>query len=201
MVASAWARMMPGLASSPPQLPEWWPPSRRSTTRSMLNAPRVPRNTVGWPGCRRGPSEAMSTSAFSSVLVLRAELLQSGRADFLSRLYEYFQVEPQHPSRGNRRRHGAKVDRMLALVVGGAAAVEPVALALQLPGIEPGLPACILAADHVAVAIGKNRDERWVFDALGDQERTVLGRPDCRRSGSGTPGARSWAASRRRDSA
>ena len=65
---------------------------------------------------------------------------------------------------------------MLALVVGGAAAVEPVALALQLPGIEPRLPARVLAADHVAVAVGKNRDERRVFDALGDQERAVLGR-------------------------
>ena len=28
MQANAWAITMPGLASRPPQLPEWWPPSR-----------------------------------------------------------------------------------------------------------------------------------------------------------------------------
>ena len=41
-LASAWAMMMPGLASSPPQLPEWWPPARSSIDRSKLKAPRVP---------------------------------------------------------------------------------------------------------------------------------------------------------------
>ena len=36
MLAMACARMTPGLARSPPQLPEWWPPSRRSTVKSKL---------------------------------------------------------------------------------------------------------------------------------------------------------------------
>ena len=62
-LAMAWARMMPGLASKPPQLPEWWPPSRRSTVKSKLKVPREPRKMVGRSGARRGPSEAMKTSA------------------------------------------------------------------------------------------------------------------------------------------
>ena len=45
--AIALASTMPGLASRPPQFPEWCAPSRRSTTRSKLNAPREPRKIVG----------------------------------------------------------------------------------------------------------------------------------------------------------
>ncbi len=63
MVAMACAKRMPGSAMSPPQLPEWCAPGRSSSTRSKFFTPRAPRNIVGRSGCRRGPSEAMKTSA------------------------------------------------------------------------------------------------------------------------------------------
>src|SRR5262249_2313652 len=82
-------------------------------------------------------------------------------------------VEAELAAGGERGLDGGEVDRVLALVVRGTAAVEPVALARQLPGIEPGAPAALLAADHVAVAIGEDSNELGILDALGDQERAV----------------------------
>ena len=64
-LAIAEASTVPGLRSRPPQLPEWWAPSRSSRLRSKLAAPRVPRNTVGKPARNRGPSLAISASAAS----------------------------------------------------------------------------------------------------------------------------------------
>jgi hypothetical protein len=61
--AIALARIVPGLESKPPQLPEWCAPWRKLTVRSKLNTPREPRNIVGEAALSRGPSEAISTSA------------------------------------------------------------------------------------------------------------------------------------------
>jgi len=63
---------------------------------------------------------------------------------------------------------------VLALVVGGAAAVEPVAVALQHPGIQAGLPARFLSADHIAVAVRQDRDQRRILDALSDEEGSMV---------------------------
>ncbi len=64
--AMALASTVPGLRSRPPQLPEWWPPSRSSTASSKLMR-RVNRgNSVGRSALRRGPSDAISTSAASA---------------------------------------------------------------------------------------------------------------------------------------
>src|SRR3981081_4562149 len=46
-VAMALARMVAGLASTPPQLPEWCPPSRRLTSRWIRIPPRQPREVGG----------------------------------------------------------------------------------------------------------------------------------------------------------
>ena len=64
MQAIACASTMPGLARSPPQLPEWCPPSRKSTMISIRWPPRAPRNSVGRSGAIRGPSDAIRRSAF-----------------------------------------------------------------------------------------------------------------------------------------
>jgi hypothetical protein len=64
--AIAFARITPGLASRPPQLPEWCAPSRSVQSSVKLQQPREPRKSVGWLARGRGPSLAISTSAASS---------------------------------------------------------------------------------------------------------------------------------------
>src|SRR5260370_1215939 len=58
MVASACARMMPGLASKPPQLPEWWPPSRTVSFRLKLSVPGV--RVAGGAGAGGGRGGALA---------------------------------------------------------------------------------------------------------------------------------------------
>ncbi len=64
-------------------------------------------------------------------------------------------VETQTPAGLQHRCQRAQVHRMLRLVVGGAAAVNPIAVALQGPGIAVVLPAPLLPAHHVAVAVAE----------------------------------------------
>ena len=78
MEAIAWHNTTPGLASKPPQLPEWCPPSRNSIVRSKLSAPRVPMKIVGIRGARRGPSEPISKSALSRSRCRRANSCSPG---------------------------------------------------------------------------------------------------------------------------
>src|SRR5688572_4393999 len=106
-------------------------------------------------------------------LVLLTDFPEARRTNFFAGLDQHLHVEAElaaYLQRGGERR---EVDGVLALVVGGAAAVEAIALALQRPGIEARAPAFFLAADHVAVAVGEDRDQRGVLDALGEQERSL----------------------------
>ena len=128
------ARIVPGFASSPPQLPEWCPPSRRSTTRSKFSAPREPRKIVGRFGAKRGPSEAISTSARERV----ARASRKSRADPGEPISSpisssSFDVEAEPPARFEHARERGEIDRVLALVVGGAAAVPAVARRRRAP--------------------------------------------------------------------
>src|SRR4051812_24256109 len=117
----------------------------------------------------RGPSDAISTSALSS-LVLLAERLQARRPRLLAGLDQHLDVEAELAARAQHRLERAEIDRVLPLVVGGAAAVDALAFLLQLPGLEPRAPLPLLPADHVAVPIQEYRRPLGVFDQLGHQE-------------------------------
>ena len=109
------------------------------------------------------------------ILVGLAEVGEARRAGLLAGLDQDGRVEAQRAAallhdRGKRR----DVDRVLALVVGGAPAVHPVALDHDLPGRQARAPLLLLAADHVAVAIGQDRRLGRVLDPAGDQEGAVF---------------------------
>jgi hypothetical protein len=108
-------------------------------------------NSVGRAAARRGPSLAMKTSA---ARVSRCASQNARRARFLAGLDQPGGVESQlavaRPQDFAQRR---QVDGVLALVVGGAAAVPAVALDPQAPGIAAGVPFGRVAAHHVAVAV------------------------------------------------
>src|SRR5690349_274220 len=109
------------------------------------------------------------------IFILDAEFPQARRAGFLAGLIEHLQVEAEPAARRERRGDRAEIDGMLALVVGGAPPVEAIALARELPRIEPCAPARVLAADDIPMAVGEHGDERRVLDALGHEERAVRG--------------------------
>jgi hypothetical protein len=88
--------MIPGFASSPPQLPEWCPPSRRSTESSIGWPPRAPRKIVGRSGADARPVRGdQHISLQELVLVTLAKLAQPGGADLLTHLDQDLDVEAQ----------------------------------------------------------------------------------------------------------
>ena len=104
------------------------------------------------------------------VLVLLAELFQARRTGLLPRLDQQFRIESERspgPQHGFQR---GDIDRVLALVVGGAAAVEPLALLGQDPGRQSLAPLLVIAQHHVAMSIGQNRRQIIGFVPIGQQE-------------------------------
>src|SRR5262245_63100581 len=83
-----------------------------------------------------------------------ADLAKVGRADLLPGLDDEFRVEAElaaaRLAHQAQRRH---VDAVLALVVGGAAAIDALALDGGAPGIEVVAPFTDHAVDDVAMAV------------------------------------------------
>ena len=122
----------PDWRAARPSCPSGAPPARRSTVRSKLNAPRDPRNSVGSVGakaravggdqhvgakrlaaparrCRAAPASPVSSPVSSRTLTLK----------------------PRRPRASSTRGECREVDRVLALVVGRAAAVPAIAFAVR----------------------------------------------------------------------
>ena len=176
MVPSAWVSTTAGSVVSPPQWPECTPPGRRSTTRSKWNVPRVPVAMVGTSGITRGPSLPISTSACQQVLVRGDEVAQADRAALLAGLQHQLQVEAQPAAalRQHRLQRG-EVQRVLTLVVGGAAAVPAIAFLGEPPRIEARAPLVLQSAHRVAVAVGEDGRPRGVLHPFGGQDRAEAG--------------------------
>ena len=107
----------------------------------------------------------------------RDEVAQSDRAALLAGFQHQFQVEPELAAalRQHRFQRG-QVQRVLALVVGGAATVPAIALLGQRPGIEAVAPLVVQPADRVAVAVGQHGRPRRIFHPFGDQNGAEAGR-------------------------
>ena len=107
-------------------------------------------------------------------LVGLAEIGQPGRAGLLAGLDQDGRVEAEVAALLQHAGKGCDVDRVLALVVGGAAAVHAVALDHDLPRRQALPPLLLLAADHVAMAVGQHGRLGGVLDPPRDQERAVF---------------------------
>ena len=108
-------------------------------------------------------------------LVGLAEVGQARRAGLLAGLDQDGRVEAERAALLEHAGERCDVDGVLALVVGRAAAVHPVAFDHDLPRRQALPPLLLLAADHVAVAVGQHGGLGGILDAAGDQERAVLG--------------------------
>ncbi len=161
-----------GSRASPPQLPEWCPPSRASIHRSIgISATRAERD--GRPvGGEPRPVRADQHIGGEQIAMLGAEFAQARRAGFFAHLDQPFGVEAELAALGEYGRLRGDIDRVLALVVDHAASVVAAVLLGHGPGRKARAPAGIEPADDVAMAVAEHGRQRRVFDPLGEQERT-----------------------------
>ena len=108
------------------------------------------------------------------LLVPRTELRHAGGPHLLAHLDQHLGVEAEPAALGQDRGQRRDIDAVLALVVGGAAAVDAVALDRQGPGRKPRPPQIVETADGVAVAVEQDGDQLGIFDAFRHQERRSL---------------------------
>ena len=92
-----------------------------------------------------------------------ADLAEIGRADLFAHLDDEFGIEAELAAAGlAHRAERGHVDAVLALVVGGAAAIEANARNRRAPGIAAVAPLALHAVDDVAMAV----DQHGRRDAL-----------------------------------
>ena len=106
-----------------------------------------------------------------------ADLPQVGRADLLAGLDDEFGVEAELAAAGLA--HGTQcreIDAVLALVVGGAAAIDALAFGRGFPGIEIVAPFAFHAVDDIAMAIGEHGRQRGILAIIRQQIRTLAAR-------------------------
>ena len=119
--------------------------------------PRQPRKMVGRSAESRGPSEARNRSALQLIAQRFADLAQIRRADLLAGLDDEFGIEAElAAARLANRTQRRQIDAVLALVVGGAAAIDALAFGGRLPRIEIVAPFAGHAVDDVAMAVGEH---------------------------------------------
>jgi len=104
-----------------------------------------------------------------------ADLPQTGRSHLLAGLDEKLGVEAELAAAPQHGAERAQIDAVLALVVGGAAAIEIVAALGELPRREAVAPLPVEPTDDVAMAIAEYRERVAVFAALGKEERSGAG--------------------------
>src|SRR6185295_5135702 len=86
-------------------------------------------------------------------------------------LHQQAHIEPEPFARFDYTRERCEVQAVLALVVGGAAAVPPVTLRGNGPWRQSLAPLRVVAMHDVAVTVREHRRQIVAFAAFGDEER------------------------------
>ncbi len=152
---------MPGLAKRPPQLPEWWPPSRKVSFRLKLSVPRVPPKMVGRRWSSRGPSEPIRASALSAALLALQKSARPGEPVSSPVSIRIVELKPSEPRSCSTQARAAILIVCWPLLSAVPRPYMPVALDHDLPRRQALPPLLLLAADHVAVAVGQDGGLGW----------------------------------------
>ena len=183
--------MIAGSVVSPPQWPECTPPSRSFTTRSKWKMPRVPVAMVGTAGVHPRPVGGDQHIGGQLFRVRGDEFAQALEPRSSRHLQHQLDVEAEPAAAFRQHRvQRRQVQRVLALVVGGAAAVPAVALLGQRPGQQAGAPLVFQTAHRIAMAVEQDGRAGRVLDA---RRRSGSGRSRpadsdaCRRRSPGAP--------------
>ncbi len=108
------------------------------------------------------------------VALLAAQRVEARRPGFLAHLDQQLRVEAEPAAaRGEHARQRGQVDRVLALVVGAAAAVPAIAVGRERPRRQRRAPLRVVAAHDIAVAVDQHGRQRVVFVARREQERAA----------------------------
>ena len=168
-----------GLRIAPPNEPECTSPvgPRRSSWPSVM--PRMPVHTVGVSRDHMPVSETTTTSQAQPVAPLLQQRGEVRRAGLLLALDDQLEVDGRAgaPGRGEVCSHAERVEEDLALVVGGAARVQPVAVD---GGLERRVLPEVERRDrlHVVVAVDeRGRRAGVVAGPLGEDGRQAGGLP------------------------
>ena len=113
------------------------------------------------------------------ILVEFAQLPQTRRTELLAHFDQELDIEPQPAALGEHGSDRGDIDRVLALVVGGAAPVPALAFDRQRPGRQPRAPQRIESAHGIAVAVDQNGHR-----CEGSRYARRSGRAALRRAGS-----------------
>ncbi len=106
-----------------------------------------------------------------------AHLAQIGRADLFAGLDDEFGVEAElAAARLADRRERRQIDAVLAFIIGGAAAIDALALCRGPPWIEIVAPLACHAVDDIAMAIGEHGRQRRILMVIGKQIGAFAGR-------------------------
>ena len=105
----------------------------------------------------------------------RAERVEAGGADLFAHVDEDAGIEAEATAGLQDGRDGGDVDRVLALVVGGAAAIDVVAVDVELPRALALAPLLVLAAHHVAMAVGEDGRQVFALAPFRDEEGRAAG--------------------------
>ena len=143
-----------------------------------MRAARAAEDAVGRRWSSRGPSEPISASAVSAALLALQKSARPGEPVSSPVSIRMVELKPSAPRSSQHAGERRDVDGVLALVVGGAAAIHSLAFDHDLPRRQALPPLVLLAADHVAMAVGQHGRLGGILDPAGDQERAVFGRAD-----------------------
>jgi len=116
----------------------------------------------------------MSTSALN-VFAWRSHAAQSRRPDLLAHLEQKLGVEAETSARLEHPPERREIDRVLSLVVGGAAAVPAAIADRHLPRRASLAPLIVVARHHVAVAIDEHGRQRRALETFREEHRRRVG--------------------------
>ena len=175
-VAIALARIVPGLARSPPQLPEWCAAvAQHDGEIEVERAARPQEDRRPRSSARRGPSEAISTSAASSRACASQAARSPGDPTSSPISISSFALKPSRPRASMTRASAARLIVCWPLLSAVPRPYQRRPSTVDLPRRTPCAPLGVVTRDHVAVAVDQHGRRRRVLASLREQHRRRAG--------------------------
>ena len=140
-----------------------------------MRAARAAEDAVGRRWSSRGPSEPISASALSAALLALQKSARPGEPVSSPVSIRMVELKPSEPRSSSTQASAAMLIVCWPLL---SAVPRPYIRSPSTTifhGDRPSPPLVLLAADHVAMAVGQHGRLGGILDPAGDQERAVFG--------------------------
>ena len=161
---------MDGFGTAPPWRPEWRSAPAPVTTRSSPTSPRAATVSDGSLGRHMAPSAETTRSAASRSRCSAQEAGEAGAADLLLSLEEEADVERKLAALGEEGLRHQDRDQQRALVVGGAARVDPPVAHARLERRASATRLVVSGGLDVVVAVDEDRRSARPAQPLADDD-------------------------------